>query len=116
MGLFSFLEDEGTHNQRKVARFEQGESIIIDTCEVSDGTDPYETAVMHPEYNDGKWIIVQSYRTREDARRGHDDWVRTMTSRVLPKSLKDCGNAGITELLEMVGGQMEFVRGESSKQ
>jgi len=109
--MFDFINDMGNYDQRAVDRFEEGQ-IIVDTCEVSDGEKPFETAVMHPEYNNGKWIAVQAYDTVEEAQRGHNNWVRTMTNKVLPKSLKECGNCGVAALLEAVGGKIEFNRGE----
>jgi len=115
MGMFDFMMDEGTYDLRKIDRFEEGQ-LIVDTCKVSDGMKPFETAVTHPKYNDGKWIVVQAYTTKEEAQCGHDYWVRTMTNKTLPKSLKDCCNAGISALLEAVGGQMDFDRERAKRQ
>lgn len=33
-----------------------------------------------------------------------------MTTEPLPEKLTDCGNAGIAQMVEAVGGQMEFER------
>lgn len=93
-----------------VGRYDSG-TLIVDTAEVSDGSRPYETGVSHPEYNEGKWVIVEAYHTWDAAMKGHEKWVATMTSEDLPTSLKDCLNGEISQLLDMisiVGGQPDW--------
>lgn len=107
--MFNFLLDAGNYESRAVARFEK-DNMIIDTASVSDGEHPYETGVCHPEYNDGKWVIVEAYDTKQDAQRGHDAWVAKMTSQTLPVALRDCCNAGIASLYDAVGGSLDFPR------
>jgi hypothetical protein len=99
MGMFDFFMDAGNYEDRKVANFVD-DDFTIDTCSVSDGRKNYETAVMHILYNDNKWIIVEAYDTKEEAQKGHDKWVKIMSSKELPKSLKDCQNAEISEFLD----------------
>jgi hypothetical protein len=96
--LFDFLKDIDNYKDRAVARYE-GKDFTIDTARVSDGVRPIETAVRHPEYNDGLWIIVDAYDNVDDAQTGHDRWIAIMTSNELPNQLIDCQNAEIGILL-----------------
>lgn len=96
MSMFGFLDDLNNHEERKVAHYENTESgLVVDTCRVSDGQEPFETAVRHPRYNNWKWVVVESYVSREVSEEGHKRWVVTMTAAVLPSILRDCGNAEI---------------------
>jgi transposase len=101
-GMFDFLT-MAPYEQRKVANFTQGE-LTVDTCAVSDSRQPYETAVCHPKYNDGRWVIVEMYDTKEQAQKGHERWVKTMTAPELPAMLKDVSTAGIAEFCDDLGG------------
>lgn len=83
------------YDDRKVGRFEEGR-VLVSTAEVCDGDKPFETAVRHPEYNGGDYIIVEAYDTRTLAETGHAAWVERMTSDALPHSLTDCNNASTT--------------------
>ena len=87
---------------RKVDHFELGE-LIVDTAAVNDSVQPYETAVQHPNYKNGKWVIVEMYNKREEAMSGHARWVATMTGEQLPDSLRDVGSSFITELRDAFG-------------
>lgn len=98
MSIFGFLEDFGTYEQRQVARYEH-EILIVCTARVSDGVKPIETAVSHAEYNDGKWVIMESYDTEDQALVGHQKWVDTMTAESLPDILVDCRNSLISQLM-----------------
>jgi hypothetical protein len=89
------LKMMGNYEQRKIDRFEGKNGLIVDTCAVSDSTQPFETAVQHSKYNSGKWIIVELYSTEEKAQTGHKKWVETMTAKKLPKSLTDVSTATI---------------------
>jgi len=106
-GMFDFVDDIGNHESRQVDRHEI-DGMIIDTARVSDGLHPFETAVSHPRYNYGNWVIVESYTNIKEANRGHDKWVKIMTSEELPASLKDCGNALISSFGKSFGIDMEF--------
>lgn len=91
-----------TYQQRNVDWFDGGPSFFIDTSAVYDAIQPFETAVKHPRYNDGKLIIVESYNTRDEARLGHQKWVKIMTG-PLPDKLVDCANAHIADLMRKLG-------------
>lgn len=93
------------YEKRKIGRFDK-DGIFISTAAVTDGRDPYETAIEHPEYNNGAMIIVESYKTKKDAKAGHAKWVKKMTSKRLPKSLTDCANSWIQRAI----GKEVFVR------
>ncbi len=99
--MFNFLQDIGTFHQRKVAVFES-DTVRVSTVRVSDGSQPFETAIMHPDYNDGKLVIVGAYDTREDAEAGHARWVDTMTHEPLPETLHDVANAEVAQALAFV--------------
>jgi hypothetical protein len=88
--MFNFLGMMGTYEQRVVARYEK-DGVTLDTAYVTDYPDmPYETGLQHPDYNGGKWVIVEAYKTKEEAQAGHDKWVALYESGNLPKKIKDC--------------------------
>ena len=93
MGMFEMM---GNYASRKVARFEK-DDLMVSTCSVTDADKPYETAVAHPSYNDGKIVIVEDYNTVEEAQTGHDKWVKTMTAKKLPATLR--GNGSIVPFI-----------------
>ncbi len=94
--MFEFFSMAGDYDDRVVARHET-ESLIVSTCAVNDGDQPYETGVSHPEYADN-FVIVEAYGSKETAQEGHDRWVSIMTSEPLPDELIDCVNALIGQL------------------
>ena len=102
--MFDFIFDIGNHESRKIARYELND-VIVDTCTVSDGMQPIETGISHPEYNDGELIIVQGYDTEEEAIEGHNKWVDTLTKNP-PEYLRDCGNSHISSLIEEIRGEI----------
>lgn len=101
---FEFLNElvNNTHEERKVARYEKN-GLFIDTCAVNDSSQPYETAVAHPNYNNDELIIVQRYDTKEQARKGHDKWVKKMTAKELPKAIKDVSTSDVVEFAHALG-------------
>lgn len=94
--MFDFLLGIGNRSERLVANSIVG-AAEIDTCRVTDGDEPFETGIEHPEYNDGKWVIVEAYPTRAAAEAGHARWVDVMSKEVLPDQLVDCQNAAISK-------------------
>lgn len=107
--MFDFLFADPYAN-RAVKRTEVSDDFIIDTARVNDGTHPIETAVMHPEYNGGKCVIVEAYDTETEALAGHDKWVSIMTQSELPGALTDCANSEISQMVGIFGGPMVFSR------
>lgn len=86
------------YEERKVANYAEGE-LIVDTCAVSDSDQPYETGILHPSYNDGKWVIVELYNSVEEATAGHLRWVKIMTAKELPKVLEDVSTCFFADLV-----------------
>lgn len=101
--MFEFFAMMGNYEDRKVARHESN-GMIVDTAAVTDSAQPFETAVSHPSYNGGKWVIVELYDTKELAKTGHKKWVKKMTKGKLPKSLRDVSTASIANMRDLVGG------------
>jgi hypothetical protein len=109
-GIFDFMMDMSDHSKRQVTTFIDDErGLRVDTCIVSDGEKPFETAVKHPRYDGGKWIIVEAYDTIGQAELGHKRWVTIMTGDPLPESLTDCANSNVSRVLKEVGGPDELV-------
>ena len=105
--MFEFLSMLGDYEQRKVACYDE-DGVFVSTAAVCDGRKPFETAVEHPRYNDGKLVIVECYDTREDAEKGHKLWVRLMTAKRLPTVLTDCTNAEVSQLSKLLGNVTTF--------
>jgi len=99
--IFGALGMLGNYEQRKVYHFED-KDVVVDTCSVTDSEDPYETAVSHSDYNGGKWVIVETYATKDLSKIGHNKWVKTMTSKKLPKDLKDVGGCFFAKALRSI--------------
>lgn len=99
LGLLDFMFAPD-YEERKIARFEEGD-LIVDTCFVTDSDKPCETAIQHPEYNKGKWIIVESYDNEVEARIAHEQWVKIMTGETLPDILLDKGLSGAARLSDV---------------
>jgi len=102
--LFDFLGMFDNYDERKVDRFEKGK-LIIDTCSVTDSDQPFETGIQHPKFNDGKWIIVEMYDSKEEAQIGHNKWVKKMTAKRLPKELRDVSTATTAKLCDFAYGE-----------
>lgn len=113
--IFNFIDAAQTYEQRVVAYFNDG-ALHVSTVGVNDGNLPFETGVAHPEYNDGAWVIVAAYRTREDAAEGHKVWVKAMTEGELPDALVDVANSELAQVLVHDGVKMVFPRGNQRVQ
>lgn len=103
-GILDFLSMTYNHDERMVDRYES-DNFIIDTCLVTDGAHDYETAVRSPLYNNGKWIAVEAYDTKDEAQKGHDNWVDTMTNNP-PDKLVECLNSEVSQWV----GESEYKR------
>lgn len=115
MGLFDFLSMADNYESRKVARFEGENGLVVDTVAVIDSDQPYETAVMHPDYNGGKLVIVEMYDTATDAQFGHDRWVARMTADPLPESLRDVSSAEVAALCDTFKVWRDYPRNKKEK-
>jgi hypothetical protein len=100
--FFNFFSMADDYEDRKVARYESGE-IIVSTAFTTD-TEKYETAISHPKYNDGLFVIVEEYDERESAEMGHEKWVGVATRPVdqLPDHLLDVSTFFFATLLDLV--------------
>jgi len=98
--MFDFLNMFGNYEDRKVDRFEK-DDIIVSTAFVTDTGFDYETAVSHPQYNSGKFIIVEQYETEEEAQIGHNKWVNLMTTDNLPEQLIDVSTATCASMIDL---------------
>lgn len=101
--MFDFLDMAGTHEDMAIGRYESGGGIV-DTCAVDDADQPYETGIYHNSYNEGDWVIVQLYDTKEEALEGHRKWVGIMTYAELPENLLDVSTTSTTKFLDELGG------------
>ena len=109
--MFEFMGMIGNYDDYKVSRWDSKDGLkMVSTCSVNDGREPYETAVQHPAYNNGKMVIVECYSTKKDAVVGHDKWLKLMLENNLPNTLVDCANSKISQRLSELAGQMTFER------
>jgi hypothetical protein len=53
--------------------------ITVDTCCAQD-TETWETGIERKNIK-GKWVIVQQYKNKEQAEKGHNDWVTKLTAK-----------------------------------
>lgn len=95
--IFDFLNDIGNYESRKVMREDLPEGFVS-TCFVSDGKQPFETAISHKEWDNGKLVIVQAYDTMEEAALAHLEWVEKFKNKDFPDEIFDCKNALLTQL------------------
>ena len=103
--LFDFFDMGGTYEQRKVAN-DVVNGATIDTAEVNDSSQPYETGIFCERYHDG-WIIVEQYDIKEEAETGHKKWV-TLFEVGLPNELVDVSDCEIGSLCKALGSPSTF--------
>ena len=94
----------GNYAERAVARWPEGEDWIVDTCRITDSDKPFETAVKHAGYNGGKMVIVEEYKDEESAQKGHDKWVKIMSSDELPERLISVSTCEAAKFYDAIGG------------
>jgi len=85
----AIVNDSGLDEARENALRYGGndDDLIIDTCYCMD-TNFYETGIEDIRYYDS-WIIVEEYDNEEEAKIGHNKWVKKMTSSTPPQTLRD---------------------------
>lgn len=89
----------GGYEERKVARYgNDGDGLIIDTAFTND-TGYFETGVIDERY-DNNWIIVEEYKDKHTAEKGHNKWVKLLKSKKVPKYLTDVHGAGKYKLIK----------------
>ncbi len=106
--MFGF-EMAGNYDSRKVDRFEDG-PMFVSTAMVTDSEKPYETAICHPEYNNGKIVIVETYDSRKAAQNGHARWVSKMTASELPETITDASGAFVASLADAFGSENSRIK------
>lgn len=85
--------------------------LFVSTATVSDGIKPHETAIEHPRYRGGKYmIIVEAYDTEEEATAGHDKWLRAVLNDTLPAVIEDCCNNPLALKGREIGMQTRWPR------
>ena len=99
----NFFDQPLPLSQRMVGRHEDGD-LLVSTVRVFDTSMPYETAVLHPQYNEGALVIVQTYDSREHAEEGHAHWIKVMTTDPIPDSLQDKSLFWACELQDIIKG------------
>lgn len=90
-----------------VGKNERGDLAVSTVCPLMQDTEHlYETGIAHPEYNDGHWVIVEEYDSKEEAAKGHKQWVKRVDTDQLPECLPDVSSAAVASLL----GPKEYKR------
>lgn len=110
-GMFDFIGMADTYEERAIDRHKK-DGLLVDTCAITDSDQPYETAVAHPLYNDGKIVIVEMYDDIESAQTGHDKWVKTMTEGELPVELCDVSSCGVAGMCDLSDGNWRVFKKE----
>ena len=105
------LATAAPHSEREIAH-DETEDLVVDTVAVNDSEQPFETGIKHPLYNDGRWIIVEMYNTKEEAVIGHNKWVEKMTAAELPDQLEEKGTSGAIDLLRNDGHNLIYKKGK----
>jgi hypothetical protein len=79
LSSFADMMKLGPYSDRQVERYEEGD-LLVSTALVTDLKPPYqyETAISHPAYDNGEIIPVDCYETIEEARVGHEKWLKLM--------------------------------------
>ena len=103
------------YGERVVARHDNDETgLSVSTAAVFDSPKPFETAVMHPAYAEGKWVIVECYDDRETAAKGHEKWLAVMTAEKLPGALVDASTHLIAQLCRKLNNDPLIYERETS--
>lgn len=97
------------HKSENIGRYENGK-LFVDTCKVWDSEEPYETAIKHPDYNNGQIIIVDTYLDKESAQIGHKEWIKTITSDNPPDELIDVSKCTLAKMINKLGDPMIYKR------
>lgn len=71
----AYKEMAGTYDQRNICHDVTSNKFEIDTSIVTDRTYKYESAVSHPEFNRGAWVILDSAPDEESAKVMHQSFI-----------------------------------------
>ena len=72
--------------------------------------DTYETAISHPLYKNGKFIVVEEYAGEDLAKIGHNKWVNLCETDGLPTTLVDVGGGIIGSFCNRLGAENAYER------
>lgn len=90
IGLLPYLNN---HQERVVANTKIS-NIEIDTCFADDIGKDFETGLCI----NGVWLIVEDYDTKEEAKAGHEKYVKLIQNKEL-KNVVDIYGAGSAEII-----------------
>lgn len=85
--MYGILTMSGNYEERMVANTKE-DDWEVDTVEVTDRSWLYETAVRHPKFRQGSWIVVEGASNIGNAEAMHNRWVEIMRNN--PKIIRDC--------------------------
>lgn len=95
-----FYSMEYDYEERKVARYDSKKTNIIVSTVFATDTRYYETALIDKECSFGCVHIVSEYKTKQEAKKGHNHWVRLLREKKLPKEIKDIHSGEIIKLIK----------------
>jgi hypothetical protein len=73
-----------------------------------------ETAICHPRYNEGGWVVVEEYRTLKEATAGHEKWMGLVRTKPMPPCLIDVSSCPAAKFRTAVTG-VEWRRKERTE-
>jgi len=107
---------ETPFEDRVVGRHENDVTgLCVSTMRVFDSDRPFETAVLHPAFAKGNWVVVEGYSDQETAAKGHDKWLGVMTAEKLPGALVDVSTSFPAKMSRELGDPMIFEKGNETK-
>lgn len=88
---------EAPYEERLVERnlFDWG---FISTAAIDGGKTLFETAIVHPDYNNRIEVIIAGYDTKKDAIKGHKHWKDVMKNP--PDLLTDIANSKLQSVAD----------------
>lgn len=85
-GFGGILTDPIQSYEKRVVINTVGKNFVVDTAFTPD-TGLFETGISYDKLNNGRWIIVDEYETKEKAKITHEKWVEYMQKN--PTTLTD---------------------------
>ena len=101
----NILSMKGTYEERKVDNTILDNGFTIDTVKVFDNPHPYETAVIHDQYYDCDWSVIEEYDTKEEAVIGHKKWIKIFQGE-LPEFIEDISTSKYAEAIRTTEGRI----------
>ena len=85
-GFGGMLYESEKENKVKRPFNTKSKTWTIDTCLPSD-TNTWETGIKAKNIDSENWVIVEQYKSKEEAGKGHNKWIKFMKTK--PKKLYD---------------------------